>query len=161
MGQFTQDGVIYEETGNGQVRVVGYADTPSPAPGQNGGIVIGTPRQADPVEQARERAQLENQIGDNARANALAPLQQQLLTAQVASARAAADRAAREAANPAPPNLTNAQIAMGRRGNNLRALSSGLDNIQGLYERNFQDGWPNGIVGMLPDLIRPENGHSI
>lgn len=55
MGRFTQDGVIYEEVGNGQVRVVGYEDAPAaPAPAPNGGVTIGQPR-AQPVPSGFQR----------------------------------------------------------------------------------------------------------
>lgn len=48
MQRFEQDGVIYEEAGNGQVRVVGYADAPASSPG---GVFTLPP---DPMEQARD-----------------------------------------------------------------------------------------------------------
>ena len=51
MGRFTQDGVIYEEAGNGQVRVVGYEDAPA-AP--DAGVRIGTPRE-QPVPLRKRR----------------------------------------------------------------------------------------------------------
>jgi hypothetical protein len=45
MSQFEQDGVIYEDLGNGQVKVVGYADAPAQPPQS---MTIGTPRPEKP-----------------------------------------------------------------------------------------------------------------
>lgn len=44
MAQFVQDGVVYEDLGNGNVRVVGYADAPQ---GQPAPMTIGSPKPKD------------------------------------------------------------------------------------------------------------------
>lgn len=45
MAQFEQDGVIYEDLGNGQVKVVGYAGA---QPSQGGSFTVGTPKPKEP-----------------------------------------------------------------------------------------------------------------
>lgn len=45
MAQFVQDGVVYEDLGNGNVRVVGYADAPQ---GQPAPMTIGSPKPREP-----------------------------------------------------------------------------------------------------------------
>lgn len=59
---FVQDGVIYEDLGNGQVRVVGYADqqtTQQPAP-----VRIGTPTQNAALETRSRELNIEKQLLD-------------------------------------------------------------------------------------------------
>jgi len=126
-----------------------------PAPQPTAPIIV---RRADPGPEIRAQ-------NADARADA------QLALAQAAAARAAA--AAERGAAPtgyrftpsgeleripgAPAPAGTGEVTGTQRDANLRALAIRLADVRRLYEANFRGGWPNGIVGRVPDMLRPEN----
>lgn len=142
MGREVRNGVIYEgDPQNGYV-VVGYEGAPAP-------IVIGTPnpqrQQQQQNDLALQQARLEAMRAELQAQQQSQPVRQDLLQAQLELARSNA------------ANNANAQRS-DQRGNNLRALRNQIDRVRELYQTNLRGGVPNGLVGVLPDLIRPENG---
>jgi len=169
MGRFTQDGVVYEEVGNGQVRVVGYEDAPAvPSPNGGPGVRVGTPRE-QPVPSGFQR----NPDGSVTYIPG-GPADPSVIARNSAAGRAPertpqpsipAGYRFNQSGNlepipggPADPANANRANSGDQRIANLRALERQIADVRGQYEQNFRGGAPNALVGMLPNIIRPENG---
>lgn len=139
MAQFTQNGVIYEELPDGNVRVVGYADQ------QPQGMQI---KPADPTRQYDVQIK-QQQVAKGAQEMANAPLQAQLLQAQIAKAQAEAAKAQGGAAGAVA--LTAKERADAIAGFQSAAR---LEEIANKIEAQYKSGIgkTSGIAGFLDYL---------
>lgn len=128
MGQFTQDGVVYEELPDGNVRVIGHAMA-GPQP-----ITLGRPKPTAQYEGPKAAADL-------AKAQAEASIAPMLSQAQLAKAQAEAAKAASEAGSKS--QLSPQQTA------SARALAD--DEVLKAIElaRSQVSGWSTGAVGQV------------
>ncbi|GEM70937.1 hypothetical protein SAQ01S_07030 [Sphingomonas aquatilis NBRC 16722] len=141
MQRFTHDGVVYEETGDGQVRVVGYADAPA-AP--QGGV-FSLPQ--DPTKQAMGAAQLDKLKGDLSRA----PYENRQAAANATKAEVDAEKARRDLAAQQATATPQQQQAMAALGNDeiLSAIAKARDNLNRTGAAGF--------AARLPELLQPQS----
>lgn len=127
MAQFEQNGVIYEEMADGNVRVVGYSQG------------RGEQMPADPTYPLKgptAQADLTGKTLDNEKTR----LETERIRAQM---QADAEKAARDAAVNKDLDARNQRIGL------LNSLADQLVAVEQLYNKNFRGGWPNFIAGRV------------
>jgi hypothetical protein len=143
---FVQDGVVYQDLGNGKVKVVGYADQP-----QQAGQVFTLPQ--DPVEDAQRRATLNRTQQDLATRGATAPYDARKAAADAAKAESEAVKAQRDLAAAqatANPAQQKAQLNLA----NDEVLTA-IQNARGKLDAG--GGWAAGYAARLPERLQPQS----
>lgn len=130
MAQFTQNGVIYEELPDGNVRVVGYADQ------QPQGMQVRPPDPTIPYKGPSAAADLTGKTLDNEATR----LRIQMMQEEGARER---EKAARDAAVNKDLDTRNQRIGL------LNSLADQLVVVEQLYNKNFRGGMPNFIAGRV------------
>jgi hypothetical protein len=142
---FTQDGVVYEDLGNGQVRVVGYQDQPEVPQS----VRIGSPDPRRPYQVRKDAAEAVS-------AEAEAPYAAAIAQAQAAKATAEAERARAETAKTTAADNTAATrkeaIAAYKATEQLDQLIAG---IEARYSEG--PGTTKGIMGVQDYLPTESN----
>lgn len=143
MGQFTQDGVVYEELPDGNVRVVGHAEAPAPA--QGGGMVLGGANPKLSGEVALQQAALAKAARDAANAGS------DKIKSDADARKAVADaaKAEREAAGSVPMTAVERAAAIAGY-KSSEQLGKIITDLQAQYK--VGPGATSGFAG-LQDLI--------